>query len=182
MEPQSLSPHVIIFPFPIQGHVNSMLKLAELISLAGIRITFLNSDYTHHRLLRYSNILDRFTRYADFRFQTISDGLPLDHPRTGVQLKDMIDGMKGTMKPLFREMITSYCRSSDPVTCIIADGVMSFAIDIGNEVGIPTVWFRTISACAFLSYFSLPQLIESGEVPFKGNLSKLSFALFSSLF
>ncbi|XP_019079486.1 7-deoxyloganetic acid glucosyltransferase isoform X1 [Vitis vinifera] len=168
MEHRSVSPHVLVFPFPIQGHVNSMLKLAELLSLAGLRITFLNSDYTHSRLLRYTNILDRFTRYAGFRFQTISDGLPLDHPRTGVQLKDMFDGMKATTKPLFREMIMSWCRSSDPVTCIIADGIMGFAIDVGNEVGVPTISFRTSSPCAFWAYFSLPQLIEAGEVPFKG--------------
>ncbi|RVW41373.1 7-deoxyloganetic acid glucosyltransferase [Vitis vinifera] len=168
MEHRSVSPHVLVFPFPIQGHVNSMLKLAELLSLAGLRITFLNSDYTHSRLLRYTNILDRFTRYAGFRFQTISDGLPLDHPRTGVQLKDMFDGMKATTKPLFREMIMSCCRSSDPVTCIIADGIMGFAIDVGNEVGVPTISFRTSSPCAFWAYFSLPQLIEAGEVPFKG--------------
>ncbi|RVW60759.1 hypothetical protein CK203_033589 [Vitis vinifera] len=47
MEHRSVSPHVLVFPFPIQGHVNSMLKLAELLSLAGLRITFLNSYYTH---------------------------------------------------------------------------------------------------------------------------------------
>ncbi|KAL6311780.1 hypothetical protein AAG906_022904 [Vitis piasezkii] len=128
MEHRSVSPHVLIFPFPIQGHVNSMLKLAELLSLAGLRITFLNSDYAHSRLFRYTNILDRFTRYAGFRFQTISDGLPLDHPRTGVQLKDMFDGMKATTKPRFRAI-----------------------------------------ACSFWAYFSALKLIESGELPLKGN-------------
>ncbi|CBI31572.3 unnamed protein product, partial [Vitis vinifera] len=61
----------------------------------------------------------------------------------------------------------SWCRSSDPVTCIIADGIMGFAIDVGNEVGVPTISFRTSSPCAFWAYFSLPQLIEAGEVPFK---------------
>ncbi|KAJ9701558.1 hypothetical protein PVL29_006781 [Vitis rotundifolia] len=167
MEHRSVSPHVLIFPLPIQGHVNPILKLAELLSLAGLRITFLNTDYTHHRLLRYTNILDRFRRYPGFCFQTISDGLPLDHPRTGAGLRDMMDGIKATTKPLFREMVISWCRSSDPMTCIIADGLMSFAIDVANEVGVPIISCRTLSPCCFLAYFSFAELIEAGEVPFK---------------
>ena len=65
------------------------------------------------------------------------------------------------------------------MTCIIADGIMGFAIDVGNEVGVPTISFRTSSPCAFWAYFSLPQLIEAGEVPFKGNFSRLSFCSYS---
>ncbi|XVE52581.1 hypothetical protein DITRI_Ditri02bG0133100 [Diplodiscus trichospermus] len=30
-------PHVLIFPLPAQGHINSMLKLAELFALAGLK-------------------------------------------------------------------------------------------------------------------------------------------------
>ena len=182
MEHRSVSPHVLIFPLPVQGHVNPMLKLAELLSLAGLRITFLNSDYNHHRLLRYTNILDRYTRYPGFRFQTISDGLPLNRPWTGAGLRDMMDGIKATTKPLFREMVISWCRSSDPVTCIIADGLMSFAIDVANEVGVPIISCRTVSPCCFLAYFSFAELIEAGEVPFKGNFSSLSVFFFLSSF
>ncbi|RVW73480.1 7-deoxyloganetic acid glucosyltransferase [Vitis vinifera] len=125
MEHRSVSPHVLIFPLPVQGHVNPMLKLAELLSLAGLRITFLNSDYNHHRLLRYTNILDRYTRYPGFRFQTISNGLPLDRPWTGAGLRDMMDGIKATTKPLFREMVISWCQSSDPSLLLL--GIFLFA-------------------------------------------------------
>jgi hypothetical protein len=42
--------HVLIFPFPAQGHVNSMLKLAGLLSLAGLHVTFLNTDFIQDAL------------------------------------------------------------------------------------------------------------------------------------
>ncbi|KAJ9684459.1 hypothetical protein PVL29_016765 [Vitis rotundifolia] len=172
MDQASVSPHVLIFPFPIQGNVNSMLKLAELLCLAGIQVTFLNCHYPHRRLLSYSNIQARFSRYPGFRFETISDGLPMEHPRTAEQFLDIVDGVKTTTKPLFMKMMISWCRSASdtrsPLTCIIADGLMSFAIDVANEVGLPVIIFRTISACSFWAYFSLPQLIEAGEVPFRG--------------
>nr|GEW43455.1 retrovirus-related Pol polyprotein from transposon TNT 1-94 [Tanacetum cinerariifolium] len=34
--------------------------------------------------------------------------------------------------------------------------------------GVPVLFFRTISACAFWAYFCIPKLIESGELPFEG--------------
>ncbi|KAK8715830.1 hypothetical protein V6N13_043156 [Hibiscus sabdariffa] len=49
-KPQT-SPHVLIFPLPTQGNVNSMLKLAELLALAGLNLTFLNSDFIHEQLV-----------------------------------------------------------------------------------------------------------------------------------
>ncbi|KAI8029823.1 7-deoxyloganetic acid glucosyltransferase [Camellia lanceoleosa] len=128
---QTLAPHVLIFPFPVQGHVNSMLKLAELLCLADFHVTFLIPDDTHDSLLRHTDVHKRFEHYARFRFQTISDGIPADRARS--------------------------------------DGVMSFAIDLAEEMGIPIIYFRTISACSFWAYFCIPELIEAGELPFKGN-------------
>lgn len=56
-----------------------------------------------------------------------------------------------------------------PVSCMILDGVYSFAFDLEEERGIPVIYMRTTSACSFWAYFCLPQLIESGECPFNGS-------------
>uniref|UniRef100_A0A5B7A2E3 Glycosyltransferase n=1 Tax=Davidia involucrata TaxID=16924 RepID=A0A5B7A2E3_DAVIN len=166
-----LPPHVLIFPLPLQGPVNSMLKLAELLCLADLHVTFLVTDYIHGRLLRYTNIQSHFSRYTGFLLQTISDGLPADHSRSGGQLMELFGSLKTTTKPLFRELLTSGDLSSDkrrPVTCIIADGILSFTLDVGKEIGIPVIYSRTISACCLWVFFSIPKLIEAGELPFKG--------------
>ena len=101
----------------------------------------------------------------------------MEHPRTAEQFLDIVDGVKTITKPLFMKMMISWCRSASdtrsPLTCVIADGLMSFVIDVANEVGLPVIIFRAISACSFWAYFSLPQLIEAGEVPFRGSLSDL---------
>ncbi|KAI8540039.1 hypothetical protein RHMOL_Rhmol09G0230300 [Rhododendron molle] len=167
-------PHVLIFPLPIQGHVNSMLKLAELLSLAAVHVTFLVSDFSHRRLLRHADIHSRLSRYPGFRFETISDGLPDDHPRAGERIMDIMPSIKNVTGPLFKEMMvaTDCLRSEDrrPVTCIIADGVLSFAGDFALEKGIQLVYFRTVSACSFWACFCFQEIIEAGEVPLKGTL------------
>ncbi|KAI7749538.1 hypothetical protein M8C21_006280, partial [Ambrosia artemisiifolia] len=169
MDQKTLPPHVLIFPLPLQGPVNSMFKLAELLCLSGLHVTFLVTDHIHTRLLKYSNIQSRFDAYPGFRLETISDGLPDDHPRSGDRLMEMFDSLKVKTKILFKELLTSARLNSDsrrPVTCIIADGIMGYTCDVANDVGLPIIYVRTISACCLWVFFCLPKLIESGELPF----------------
>jgi hypothetical protein len=132
VERPKASPHVLIFPLPAQGHVNSMLKLAELLSLADIHVTFLNSEYNHDHLVPYTNILARFACFLGFQFKTIPGGLPTEHPRSGSPVVDLFDSLKSVTKPLFIEMLFSgqfnSVGSKSFVSCIIADGIVSVEI------------------------------------------------------
>lgn len=171
-------PHVLIFPLPCQGHVNSMLKLAELLSLAGINITFLNSEHNHELLARYTNIEDRFTKYPGFQFQTIADGLPVDHPRSGGQFMELFEAMKLVTKPVFKKILLE---TKPPVNCIIGDGILGFVGDVAIEVGVPFIYFRTVSACSFWAYFSIFDIIEGGQLPIRGNSTPSNFRSLTSV-
>ncbi|KAL4576245.1 hypothetical protein LXL04_012336 [Taraxacum kok-saghyz] len=171
MDPdRTLPPHVLIFPLPLQGPVNSMIKLAELLCLSGLHVTFLVTDHIRTQLLKYSNIHSRFTPYPGFRLESIPDGLPEDHPRSVDGLKELLGNFKinNRTRTLFRDLLTSG-KLISPVTCIIADGFMGFACDVASELRIPIIYVRTISACCLWVFFCLPKLIESGEIPFSEN-------------
>lgn len=160
-------PHVLIFPIPALGHVSSMLKLAELLTDAGLRITFLNSEYNHDRLTRHTDICSRYMRFPGFEFKTVTDGLPMDHPRTGDKFQEMLHSVKSVTPPLLKDLLI---HSDPPVNCIISDGFMNFAVDVARDVGLPIIYFRTISACAFWAYYCIHEIIAAGELPIKGKL------------
>ncbi|KAL1535567.1 7-deoxyloganetic acid glucosyltransferase [Salvia divinorum] len=157
---------VLIFPLPLQGPVNSMLKLAELLCLGGLHVTFLVTDHIDARLRRYSNVQTRFQSYPGFRLQAISDGLPENHPR-GDKFLEVFESMKVYTKPLFKELLQS--GGGDRISCVIADGGLGFPLDVAEDVGIPLFIVRTISAACLWVFFCLPQLIQSGELPFTGD-------------
>ncbi|CAI9759719.1 unnamed protein product [Fraxinus pennsylvanica] len=166
-------PHILIFPSPIQGPIKCMLKLAELFCLNGLKVTFLNSQHIQQCLLKCTDIESYFQCYPNFRFETVPDGLPEDNPRTGNEFFEMMDSIKAVGVPLFEEMVTSGPygpNSENPITCIVADGIVTSAIDTVKQIGVPLLYFDTISPCGlWANCLCLPKLIEAGEFPFKGD-------------
>lgn len=168
-------PHILIFPLPIQGPINSMLQLAELFCLSGLQITFLKTIHNQERLLHCTNVQSRFEKYDGlFRFVTIPDGLPEEHPRCIEQFGDIIRSVQTVAEPFLREMLSGSC--GIPVTCVIPDALSYYAVDIGNEMGVQVIPFDTISPSCLWVYMCLPKLIEAQELPFKGtNIHLFSF-------
>ncbi|XP_022138954.1 7-deoxyloganetic acid glucosyltransferase-like [Momordica charantia] len=163
-----LPPHVLIFPLPLQGHINSMLKLAEVLSLAGIRVTFLNTHHSHRHLTHNSDVHAHFSRFPGFRFATITDGLPPAHLRTFHHFFHLVTSFDAVTKPLFRHMLVSGHFGSD-LTCVILDGFFKFLVDADDDgVRIPILGFRTVSACSIWAYLSVPDLIQDGQLPIRG--------------
>jgi hypothetical protein len=72
---EASKPHAVCVPFPAQGHVTPMMRLAKLLHWRGFHITFVNTEFNHMRLVR-SKGPDHMKGLPDFRFETIPDGLP----------------------------------------------------------------------------------------------------------
>ena len=161
-------PHAVCIPYPAQGHVNPMLKVAKLLHYKGFHITFVNTEYNHKRLLksRGPNALDGL---PDFRFETIPDGLPPPEIDATQDIPALCDSTSKNCLVPFRQLLAKLNSSSGvpPVTCIVSDGVMSFTLKAAEELGIPDVLFWTTSACGFLGYMHYRSLIERGFTPLK---------------
>ncbi|XP_050209062.1 7-deoxyloganetic acid glucosyltransferase-like [Mercurialis annua] len=176
MKRVSTTPHVLIFPAPGQGHVNPMLKLAELLGLAGLQITFLIYQQIHDDLTRYSDIKIRFSKYSKFQFKTFPNFLPEDrHGRrrfihVAEEVRNFIEQMNLRSKPVFEKMMIDHQHSSDnpPFTCVIGDSLMGFVQDVAGDLGIPVIQFNTASSCFFWALFSLPRVLSAGELPITG--------------
>ncbi|TXG52767.1 hypothetical protein EZV62_021936 [Acer yangbiense] len=140
-------PHVVCIPYPAQGHINPMLKLAKLLHNKGFHITFVNSEFNHKRLLksRGPKALDGL---PTFRFETIPDGLPPTDVDATQDIPSLCFSTRKHGLAPFKQLLNKLNDSSDvpPVTCIVSDGAMSFTLDAAEELGVPEVLFWTTSA------------------------------------
>ncbi|KAM3688395.1 hypothetical protein ACB098_10G149300 [Castanea mollissima] len=164
-------PHAVCVPYPAQGHINPMLKLAKILHYKGFHITFVNTEYNHKRLLK-SRGPDSLNALPSFQFETISDGLPDQSDIDATQDVPSLcaSTQKNCLAP-FRNLLLKLNDTSSshvpPVTCIVSDGIMSFTLDAAAELGIPDVLFWTTSACGFMGYAQYRHLIEKGLTPLK---------------
>ncbi|KAI9166185.1 hypothetical protein LWI28_027694 [Acer negundo] len=161
-------PHAVLVPYPAQGHINPLMQLAKLLHLRGFYITFVNTEFNHKRLIR-SKGLNYVRGQPDFRFETIPDGLPPSDIDATQDLWTLSDSVQRNCLSPFRQVLAklSSCSECPPVTCIISDGLMTFTMKAAEELGIQEVQFYTTSACGFMAYLCLGELINRGLVPFK---------------
>ncbi|CAM0958411.1 unnamed protein product [Alopecurus aequalis] len=167
-----MAAHVLVFPVPVQGDINCMLSFAAGLLHAGLHVTFLHSDHNRRRLGLATADSSNPAGSPRLRFLSVPDGLPDDHPRSAGDLAEFFDSLRTNTSVAYRALLASLCApgSSDdrgfpPVTCVVADGMLPFAIDVAEELGVPALAFRTASAFSFLAYLSVPELVELGEVP-----------------
>ncbi|KAJ9673860.1 hypothetical protein PVL29_023422 [Vitis rotundifolia] len=148
-------PHAVCIPCFAQGrHINPMLKLAKLLHFRGFRISFVNTDFNHKRLLRAQGP-NSLNGLPSFHFETIPDGLP---PSDVDATQDIPPSV----------LLLAKLNDDGPrVTCMVSDALMSFTLDASQELGIPDLLLWTASACGFMAYAQYRSLIDKGFTPLK---------------
>ncbi|KAL7235985.1 hypothetical protein ACSBR1_019296 [Camellia fascicularis] len=161
-------PHAVCIPLPAQGHINPMLKLAKLLHSRGFHVTFVHTKFNHNRLLN-STGPHSLSGLPDFRFETVSDGLPETNQRGILDLPVLCESMPVHCLESFRDLMVRLRDLKDvpPVSCVVSDGVMSFTMEVAEEFGLPELLFFTPSGCGMLGYLHFEELIQRGYFPLK---------------
>ncbi|KAF0902711.1 hypothetical protein E2562_019062 [Oryza meyeriana var. granulata] len=166
--------HAMLFPFPCSGHINPTLKLAELLHSRGVHVTFVNTEHNHERLLRRGAASGGALRGREgFRFEAVPDGLSEEEraaPDSTVKL--YLSLRRSCGKPLEELARRVASRGDDddgvpPVTCVVLSGLVSFALAVAEELGVPAFVLWGTSACGFACTLRLRQLRQRGYTPLK---------------
>ncbi|PWA67347.1 UDP-glucuronosyl/UDP-glucosyltransferase [Artemisia annua] len=164
---QEMKLHALCIPTPLQGHINPMLKLAKILHSKGFDITFVNTEFNHQRLIR-SQGHENLNGLPSFRFETIPDGLPPPENKDATQdipslAKSIVETCSGPFKSLVAKVSASY----SPVTCIVADVLMGFTLDLAEELDIPEFLLWTSGTGSLICYDQFQNLLEKGLMPLK---------------
>ncbi|KAK4394144.1 Linamarin synthase 2 [Sesamum angolense] len=161
-------PHVVLVPYPSQGHVTPFMTLAKLLHARGFYVTFVNTEFNHGRLIR-SRGRESVAGFPDFRFETIPDGLLPSLEDATQDVPALCDSTRKNCLGPFRELLSRLGATPNvpPVSCVVSDGVMSFSVRAAEEIGVPEVQFWTASVCSFIGYLNFREIVRRGISPFK---------------
>ncbi|KAK1604072.1 hypothetical protein QYE76_027745 [Lolium multiflorum] len=171
--PQGERPHAVMIPYPAQGHITPMLQLAKLLHTRGFHVTFVNNEFNHRRLLR-SQGADTLGGVPGFRFAAIADGLPPSDPDATQDVPALCYSTMTTSLPRFMDLLRKLNEEAKasggalpPVTCVVTDSTMTFALRASRELGLRCATLWTASACGFMCYYHYKDLQDRGIIPLK---------------
>lgn len=148
---------MVLFPFPYQGHLNPMLRLAAALHARGLAITVVHAE--HHAP-------DPADHPADYRFVP----LPADVPAGLLSSEDvarLLTELDAILAVPFGDRLAALLAEQDAggVCCVIADVQWYSALAAARKLGVPTLGLMTSSAASFRTFMAYPTLIDKGYLP-----------------
>ncbi|KAL0919215.1 hypothetical protein M5K25_011298 [Dendrobium thyrsiflorum] len=148
------SPHALILPFPVQGHIIPLMELSYCLMERGFHITFINTEFNHERI--FAGVVPDQAKFIDgIHFVTIPDGLEPEEDRHsfGRLTTSLIKVMPNFLEELMRNNAVKF-------TCFIADIHMAWALSIAKNMGLRTAAVWPAAAGVLVAMLSIPKLIQ----------------------
>ncbi|XP_031249154.1 UDP-glycosyltransferase 83A1-like [Pistacia vera] len=169
------SPHILAIPFPAQGHVIPLLELSLCLVKHGFRVTFVNTDHTHNRVI---NALPENSIGDGIRLVSIPDGMEPGEDRNdlGKLCAAMPKVMPGKLEELIEEI---YRVEEDKLVCVIADGNIGFALEVAEKMKIKKAAFWPAAVATLAFFYNIPKMIDDGIIDSNGTPFKKQMIQFA---
>ncbi|KAJ1267464.1 hypothetical protein BS78_07G058200 [Paspalum vaginatum] len=167
-------PHVVVVPYPASGNINPALQLSRLLHRHGVFITFVVTEHNLRRAQQAAADTDSAVSSRDgFRIETIPDGLvDVDRDKHDYDLGLCKATTHQCAAPL-RQLVARLRGGAGatpgvpPVTCVLPTALMSFALEVARELGVPSMVLWGGCAAALMGHMRLRELKERGYLPLK---------------
>ncbi|KAL4568543.1 hypothetical protein LXL04_024157 [Taraxacum kok-saghyz] len=154
-------PHVLIIPYPAQGHVIPIIELGQRLVNHGVKVTIVNTEVTHKQVI--SNALKKDGFGDLLQSVSIPDGLEQWEDRS--DLCKLTNSILQTMPRKLEELIYTINKEDiNKVTCIIADDCMGWAIKVAKKLRIKRAAIWPASVTTLASMLSSQKLIDDGII------------------
>lgn len=170
------SNHVLVVPYPAQGHVTPLMDAAQRFTRKGLKVTFVNTEDSHKRVI---NAWSQKDDMGDMmQMVAIPDGIEPWEERN--DLGQLTETMFRVMPDKLEELINNINKTDDDkITCIIADYCMGWISKVAQKMGIRLAVFSSGSAAVMAVFMSVQkllddQVIDSNGVPAKDQMVQLS--------
>ncbi|XP_059430586.1 UDP-glycosyltransferase 87A1-like [Corylus avellana] len=149
--------HVVAIPYPGRGHINAMMNLCKLLALKRpqhILLTFVVTE-------EWLGFIGSDPKPANIRFATVPNVIPSELGRAKDWLA-FVEAVTTKMEAPYEELLD---RLEPPVTAIVADTYVGWAIGVGNRRNIPVASLWPMPATVFSVFHHFELLVQHGHFP-----------------
>ncbi|XP_059655990.1 UDP-glycosyltransferase 74B1-like [Cornus florida] len=127
--------HVVVLPYPGQGHINPLLQFAKRLASKGVKSTLATTHYTVKSISA-----------PNVEVAPISDGFDEGGFAQAGNEDVYLKSFRANGSRTLSELIQKYKNSSSPINCVVYDSFFPWALDVARQHGIYGAPFFTNSA------------------------------------
>ncbi|VVB03292.1 unnamed protein product [Arabis nemorensis] len=139
--------HVLAVPFPSQGHITPIRQFCKRLHFKGLKTT--------HTLTNFIFNTIHLDPSSQVSIATISDGYDHGGFSSAGSVHEYLQNFKTFGSETVADVIRKHQASDDPITCIVYDSFMPWALDVAREFGLAAAPFFTQNcAVNYINYLS----------------------------
>ncbi|KAK9265574.1 hypothetical protein L1049_007406 [Liquidambar formosana] len=138
--------HILVIPYPVQGHINPMLQFSKCLASKGMEVTLVTTT-------TISKTVQAQT--CPVKIEAISDGF--DEGQKIESMDAYVERFKVAASQNLAELIEKQNRSNHPPKVLVYDSGLPWALDIAQRLGLHGAAFFTQSCAVFAIYYHLHQ-------------------------
>ncbi|OMO72426.1 UDP-glucuronosyl/UDP-glucosyltransferase [Corchorus olitorius] len=159
--------HVLILPFPGQGHINPMLQFAERLVSKGVKATLVTT------IFQSKSVTLSDTTSSNIQLETISDGFDEGGMGQAGNPDTYLSTFKSVGSQSLASLIKKLGETGCPFDAIVYDSFLPWALDVGKKFGLLTAPFFTQSCAVNSIHYHMSKgliklPIEEPNVSFPG--------------
>lgn len=166
--------HVVALPYPGRGHINPMMNLCKSLSSKKpdntLVITFVVTEEWH-------GFIGSDPKPDNIRFATLPNVIPSELVRAN-DFPAFFEAVNTALEAPFERLLDGLEAEAPPVSAVVADSFVDWAVTVGNRRNIPVASLWTMSASVFTVLHSFELLKQKGHFP--ADLSGTSIVRFTS--
>lgn len=147
-------PKIVMVPYPAQGHVTPMVKLASSFFTHGFQPVIVTPEFIHSRIVSDHHIM----------CMSIPDGLDEETPRDFFTIEI---AMESTM-PVYLERLIRKINEEEEgrgeVACVVVDLLASWAINVAKQCGLPVAGFWPAMLATYRLIAAIPDMVRQGLI------------------
>ncbi|KAI3701903.1 hypothetical protein L6452_27361 [Arctium lappa] len=133
-------PHVLLFPFPSQGHINPLIQFAKRLQSKGVKTTLVTTIFTSNSILSNHS-------HTTIPIESISDGFDHGGSAAAGSSEIYLESFREVGSKSLADLIRKLQSGGTTINAIVYDSFMSWSLDVAMEFGIDGGAFLT-QACA----------------------------------
>ncbi|XP_076949694.1 UDP-glycosyltransferase 74G1-like [Bidens hawaiensis] len=141
------SPHVLLIPYPSQGHINPIIQFGKRLISKGVKTTLITTIYTLNSTPSHN------TTTTSIEIKAISDGFDKGGYTSADSAESYLKSFKETGSKSLGDLIKTLQSEGNIINAIVYDSLLIWALDVAKEFGIDCGSFFTQSCAVNTIYY-----------------------------